>query len=92
MAPTKVSATKAKLHFGSLMVKVKSGTPVIVEKNESPEMVWISIDDYEDFLELKDSKFQKELSTSKAKMKKGKHGGMDDLYALHRKTIANEAK
>ena len=73
------------------MMKVKEGKTVIIEKNEQPEIVWISIDDYEDFLELKDVKFQKEMEKSKKDMKKGKYGTIENLYELHKKTIIKEA-
>lgn len=86
-----VSATAAKLQFGSLMISVKSGTPVIIEKNAQPEIVWISIDDYEDFLELKDEKFQKSIEKGAKEVKKGKYGTINTLHKIHRKTIAEEA-
>ena len=92
MIPDTVSATEAKLHFGSIMDKVRGGNPVIIEKNSLPEMVWISIDDYEDFLEIKNDAFQKALKKDHADIKKGKFGTLDDLYDLHRKTIIKEAK
>lgn len=92
MAPTMISATKAKLKFGSIMIKVKNGQPVIVEKNNDPQMVWISIDDYEDFLELKDVKFQKGIEKEYQAIKKGKFGTLEKLYTLHKKTIEREAK
>ena len=91
MAPAVISATKAKHSFGKLMSKVKEGSPLIIEKNDTPQIVWISIDDYEDFLELKDSKFQKSLARSRKEIEKGKSGTLDSLYAIHRKTIEKEA-
>lgn len=92
MAPLTVSATKAKLQFGSLMNKVQKGRPVIIEKNDEPAMVWISLDDYEDFLEVNDKKFQKSIEKSYREIKKGKFKTLDDLYATHRKTLENEGK
>lgn len=92
MTPLKISATEAKLHFGTFMMKVKEGQPIIVEKNDKPEMVWISIDDYEDFLELKDVNFQKGLEKNFKQMKKGKFGTLDRLYEIHRKTIIGESQ
>lgn len=92
MNPIKLSATQAKLQFGKVITKVQEGTPIIVEKNSQPEMVCISIDDYEDFLEIKDEKFQKEMGSASKAMKKGEFGTLDDLYEIHRKTIAKEAK
>lgn len=92
MVPFRMSATEAKVNFGTVLGKVKAGTPVIVQKNDQPEMVCISIEDYEDFLELKDQDFQKTLKNDKKAMDAGKFGGVDDLYALHRKTITREAR
>ena len=91
MAPKTVSATEAKHNFGAVMLRVKEGSPVIIEKNSNPEIVWISIDDYEDFLELKDKSFQKTLVKGKKEIKKGKFGTLDSLYAVHRKTIMRES-
>lgn len=91
MAPPHISATEAKLRFGSIMTKVKEGTPFIIEKNAVPEIVWISLDDYEDFLELKDTKFQKGIEKEYRAMKKGKYGTLEQLYAIHKKTIKKEA-
>jgi prevent-host-death family protein len=88
----KISATQAKLQFGSVLLKAKQGTPIIVEKNNQPEMVCISIDDYEDFLEIKDEKFQKNLEKSNKEMKKGKFGNLNNLYKIHRNTIIKESK
>lgn len=89
--PSTVSATKAKHNFGAMMNKVKGGTPIIIEKNNSPEIVWISIDDYEDFLELKDKNFQKTVAVAKKEIKKGNFGTLDSLYKIHRKTIIRES-
>ena len=86
-----VTATDAKLQFGALAAKVKKGTPIIVEKNKEIQMVWISIDDYEDFLEVRDSHFQKNLEKECRQMRKGRHGTLDTLYKIHRDTIAKEA-
>lgn len=92
MVPFTVSATQAKLSFGEMMAKAKSGTPIIIEKNSEPEIVWISVDDYEDFLEIKDKKLQKEIVKSSKEMKKGKSGTLDTLYDIHRKSIERESK
>lgn len=92
MVPIKISATEAKLKFGSIMAKVKKGTPFIIEKNEIPEIVWISIDDFEDFLEIKDEKFQKGIEKEYKEMKKGKFGTLGKLYENHKQTIKKEAK
>jgi prevent-host-death family protein len=92
MVPLTVSATKAKLKFGALMVKVQKGQPVIIEKNDEPAMVWISLDDYEDFLEVNDKKFQKSIEKSAREIKAGKYSTLDDLYEIHKKAIAREAK
>jgi PHD/YefM family antitoxin component YafN of YafNO toxin-antitoxin module len=90
MNPITMSATDAKVQFGKVIVKVKKGQTIIIEKNKKAEMVCISIDDYEDFLEIKDEKFQKNIKKSKIEIEKGGFGTMDDLYAIHRKTIAKE--
>ena len=92
MAPLTVSATKAKLQFGSLMGKVQKGRPVIIKKNDEPAIVWISLDDYEDFLEVNDKKFQKSIEKGYREIKNGKFKTLDDLYKTHRKTIEREAK
>ncbi|MBI5755016.1 type II toxin-antitoxin system prevent-host-death family antitoxin [Candidatus Peregrinibacteria bacterium] len=92
MTPTTLSATKAKLRFGTVMMQVKDGKPVIIEKNNDPQIVWISIDDYEDFLELKDTKFQKGIEKNAHEMKKGKFGTLDTLHSIHQKTIKKEAR
>lgn len=89
--PSTVSATKAKHNFGAMIAKVKKGTPIIIEKNNNPEVVWISIDDYEDFLELKDKNFQKSIAAAKKEIKKGNFGTLDSLYKIHRKTIIRES-
>lgn len=92
MTPITLSASEAKLRFGETMKKVKEGHPVIIRKNSSPQMVWISMDDYEDFLEIKDAAFQKSLKKASTEIKKGNYGTLDDLYDLHRKTIVKESK
>lgn len=92
MAPLTISATKAKLQFGKMLMKVKEGNPIVIEKNDQPAIVWISIDDYEDFLELKDTAFQKTITKGYREIKKGKFGTLDELYNLHKKRIAGEAK
>ncbi|MBU1019161.1 MAG: type II toxin-antitoxin system Phd/YefM family antitoxin [Patescibacteria group bacterium] len=88
MNPIKLSATQAKLQFGAVLTEVKGGTPIVVEKNGQPEMVCISIDDYEDFLEVRDKKFQEGIDKSK----RGKFSSLDSLYEIHKKTITKEAK
>lgn len=92
MVPLRISATEAKVKFGTVLIKVKAGTPVIVQKNNQPEMVCISIEDYEDFLELKDQDFQKALEADKRAIDDGDFGTVEGLYALHRKTITREAR
>ena len=52
MDPLRLTATQAKLQFGAVITKVKNGTPIIVEKNNQPEMVCLSIDDYEDLIDV----------------------------------------
>lgn len=91
MNPIKITATDAKVQFGATMEKAKSGRPVIIEKNNMPQVVMISIDDYEDFLEVKDEKFQKTIEKSFGEIKAGKSGTLNDLYKIHRKTIVKEA-
>lgn len=91
MSPKSVSATAAKLQFGTFMAKVKNGAPLIIEKNNMPEIVWISVDDYEDFLELKDPSFQKSIKKSRQEMKRGKAKTISALYKIHRNTIIKEA-
>lgn len=92
MSSRTISATDAKLKFGTLAVFVKNGGQVIVEKNSEPQMAWISIDDYEDFLELKDVDFQKKIIKAKKEIEGGNFGTMNDLYAAHRKTIIKESR
>lgn len=92
MPATIISATLAKLQFGSVLSKVKEGNPFIIQKNNKPEVVLISIDDYEDFLELKDKKFQSKIEAGYQEIKKGKAGNMAKLYKIHQATIIKEAK
>ncbi len=92
MDPLRLTATQAKLQFGAVITKVKNGTPIIVEKNNQPEMVCLSIDDYEDFLEVRDKKFQKGIEKNSKEMSRGQFGTLDNLYEIHRKTISKEAK
>lgn len=86
-----MSATKAKLQFGSLSNKIKAGRPIVIEKNKHPQFVLISLDDYEDYLELEDAEFQGEIETQQLEIKKGNFGSLDDLYAIHQETIRKEA-
>lgn len=92
MNPLRLTATQAKLQFGAVISKVQEGITVIVEKNNNPEMVCLSIDDYEDFLEIKDGKFQKGLKKANKEITKGQFGSIDDLYEIHKKTILKESK
>lgn len=92
MSSRTISATDAKLKFGTLAMFVKKGGQIIIEKNNEPQMAWISIDDYEDFLELKDGGFQKEIQKAKKEIKNGDFGTMEDLYAAHRETIIKESR
>ena len=92
MSTTTISATLAKLQFGSILAKVKEGNPYIIEKNNKPEVVLISVDDYEDFLELKDKKFQNKIVAGYKEIQKGKAGNMAKLYKIHQATIIKEAK
>ncbi|MDP4008212.1 MAG: type II toxin-antitoxin system prevent-host-death family antitoxin [Candidatus Peregrinibacteria bacterium] len=87
-----MSASQAKLKFGAMILTVQSGTPIIVEKNDEPAIVCISIDDYEDYLELNDKEFQKSIGRSKREIERGEYYTMDDLYDIHKKTIRKEAK
>lgn len=87
-----MSASDAKLNFGAVLQKVGKGTPVIVKKNEEPAMVCISMDEYEDYLEINDKAFRKNLEKSKMEMEKGEYCTMDDLYKIHRETMRKEAK
>lgn len=48
-----------------------------------PKVIMISIDDYEDFLEVKDEQFQKTIEKSAKEIKTGKSGTLDDLYKIH---------
>ena len=92
MATIKISATEAKLRFGSLIEKVKGGTPIIIQKNNDPQIVLISLDEYEDFLEQNDQQFQKEIQESKNQIISGNFGTLDDLYKIHQETIRKEAQ
>lgn len=92
MNPVIMSATDAKVKFGGVLNKVKAGTPVIVEKNKEPMIVCISIDDYEDFLEINDKTFQNSIKKGAEEIKNKEFGTLDDLYEIHRKTIAKEAR
>lgn len=91
MNPIKITATTAKVQFGATMEKAKNGRPVIIEKNNMPQVVMISIEDYEDFLEMKDEKFQQTIEKSSKEIKADKSGTLDGLYKIHRKTIVKEA-
>ena len=96
MAPLTVSATQAKLQFGAMMRRVKRGRQVIIQNNKTSDpydaVVMISLDDFEDFLEVNNPRIQKEIEKSYREMKKGKYGTLDDLYAIHRKTIERKAR
>ena len=96
MVPLTVSATQAKLKFGALMEKVKKGRQVIIENNKTTDpydaVVMISLDDFEDFLEVHNPRIQKEIAESCQEIRNGKFGTLDDLYALHRKKLEQEAK
>lgn len=87
-----MSATEAKVKFGKVLVNVKAGRPVVVEKNNEPEMVCISIDDYEDFLEINDDEFQKGIVKAAKEVREGNFGTLDDLYEIHKETIKKESK
>lgn len=81
-----ISATQAKLQFGNVLERVKNGEKIIIEKNNIPEVVLIPLDEYEDFLEVKDLKFQTTIKKGLKKIKKGEKGTLDDLYRIHRQT------
>lgn len=92
MNPVTMSASDAKLNFGAVLLKVGRGIPVIVEKNAEPAMVCISMDEYEDYLELNDKEFQKSIEKSHKEIESGNYLTLDDLYETHRKTIEKTAK
>lgn len=49
----------------------------------------ISIDDYEDFLEIKNEKFQKTIEKSAKEIRAGKTGTLDNLYKIHQASSGN---
>ena len=96
MPPLTVSATQAKLRFGAMMQKVKKGRPVVIQNNKTSDpydaVVMISLDDYEDYLEANNPRIQKEIEQAHKEIKSGKFGTLDDLYAIHRKTIERSSR
>lgn len=92
MNSIKMSSTQAKLQFGSLSNKLKAGKSIIVEINNNPQFVLISLDDYEDYLELEDRKFQQDIEKQKQEIPKGNFGNINDLYTIHQETIRKEAE
>ncbi len=86
-----MSATDAKVNFGKLLESVEQGQPVMIFKNDKPTVVCISLDDYEDYLEINDKIFNKGLEKSKKEISTGKYLGIEALYDVHRETIKKEA-
>jgi len=79
-----------------MMKKVRRGRRVIIKDNRTSDpydsVVMISLDEFEDFFEVRNPRIQKEIQDSYEEIKSGKFGTLDDLYALHRKKLEQEAK
>ena len=88
-----VTSTQAKTRFGEYLEKIqKKDQTFVISKNGVKVGAMIPIDDYEDYLEVKDEKFENGLKKTKKDMEKGEKFGIEVLYEAHKKKIKEEAK
>lgn len=68
----KITATEARTHFGEVMQTVmRTKQPIIVEKSGKPQMVLLSIEQYEQFKERKSKHWLEQLEQTHTLIEQG---------------------
>jgi PHD/YefM family antitoxin component YafN of YafNO toxin-antitoxin module len=74
--------TKARINLGAVVKRIHFNKDyVILEKDGIPIAGMMDIDEFEDYLELKDPKAQRDLDKSNADVRAGRTRSVDDLLA-----------
>jgi len=85
--PKTIDAFTTRTHLGQVMKLVVQGERFIVTKKGKPQMVLMSVDDFEDLLEVaaerQDKEFQKALKESARQYKRGEISSLDALRTIY---------
>ncbi len=85
--PKTINAFTARTHFGQVIKLVVQGGRFIVTKKGRPQMVLLSVDDFEDLLEIaaerQDKELQRALKESARQYKRGEVSSLDALRTIY---------
>ena len=74
--------TKARINLGAIVKQVRTNKDYIVlEKDGIPVAALMDIDEFEDYLELRDPEVKKHIEKSRKEYEAGKHRSADKLLA-----------
>lgn len=87
--PKTINAFTARTHLGRLIRQIsEKGETYILTKKGRPKVVLVSVEEYEDLLEIlaeeRDREFQKALRESAAQIKRGEVSSLAALRAIYR--------
>jgi len=84
--PKTIDAFTTRTHLGQVIKRVTEGERFIVTKKGKPQMVLLSVDDFEDLLEIvaerQDKELQKALRESARQYKRGEVSSLDALQTI----------
>ena len=70
---TTITAQRAQTQFGSLLRQASlMKRSFVITENRQPTAILMSLDDYDDFMEGRDEKFQKSIEKAALEIKSGK--------------------
>jgi len=88
--PKTIDAFTTRTHLGQVIKRVTEGERFIVTKKGKPQMVLLSVDDFEDLLEIvaerQDKELQKALRESARQYKRGEVSSLDALQTIYAST------
>ena len=88
--PKTTTAKKVRYQLGEIINKVSYGhQPMVVTRNDKPEMVLLGAEDYEGMIDLMDTmaeelnpKFRKALKKARQEYERGKVGTAEDIKKI----------
>ena len=88
-APKFINAFTARTHLGRLIRQVsEKGETYVLTKKGKPKIVLVSVEEYEDLLEIlaeeRDREFRRALKESAAQVKRGEVSSVAALRAIYR--------
>ncbi|GEM_PF-5246942 len=85
--PKTIDAFTTRTHLGQVIKRVAEGERFIVTKKGKPQMVLMSIDDFEDLLEIaaerQDKELQRALKESARQYKRGEVSSLEALQTIY---------